>query len=149
MKITGDDLYKIGAEIAYEWQVYFESELAQYGLDFEFDKCLIEIYNDRGKYILRTNSTANIHQDHSGYYDIGMTLWGQNLPEDVTKSDEDVLEKFIEYCTKKFITSMGELPDKEWYITMSSHFYTFCERYPDDDKDKIIFETQVRLKYKK
>lgn len=82
--MTKNEVKKMGRELAQ----YIMGELESYDLDFNFDEY---------PYVQFTEWPHEV--------DIILRLWGYKIPEDVEKSDEEVLTKFLEHMFNKFKAS--------------------------------------------
>ena len=89
------ELRKITDEFAKELAQYIIDAFIDYGLDFKF-KPYIEL-NHKEVPVFKSSPIA--------YEALTLNLWGSILPDDVDKSDEQVLEKFLSKIFDDFIES--------------------------------------------
>lgn len=75
-----EQIYKYGEELC----DYIKDEFLSYGVDFDITS-FVEVYY--------------------GIQTLILCLYGRQVPEDVEKSDEEVLDKFLSNITSKFISS--------------------------------------------
>lgn len=128
---TGEELYKIGDEVANEWLQYLVDELDNYKLDFGLTKDLIEVYNN-GYYVQKGDILLDPVK-----FEIGIDIWAQKLPEDIVTEDESVLHRFLRSLANNFIINSNG-PIKDYKVTLGKD--TRCMFFLDDQTDIILFE---------
>lgn len=89
------ELRKITEGFAEELAQYIIDAFIDYGLDFKF-----EPYSE-----LSHKEVPVFKSSPITYEVLTLNLWGSILPDDVTKSDEEVLEKFLSKIFDDFIES--------------------------------------------
>ena len=138
-----EQLNKICENITDEWAKYLISELNSYGLDFSFEKPVMDICTV-DSYLVKHESENAIHWD---YFYIRIYLFGHKLPDDVKQNDNVVLTKFLKQCANDFVNSRGKDFIKDYSVTIRDSKYNICRLDVPAERAKIEFSMELALSY--